>query len=155
MYIDPDPRWEAEARYLKSVLTGLGFRPTIDHYPPNPLSKFGPVDLYGLNWTPDFPATSQYYDPLVSCASARQPASVNITQYCNPWIDHIVERAKNATDPGQATSLWHQAYRAIDKDVAVIPTDIVPDGVLVSPRVGNYWADLVYGEPALDQMWVR
>jgi peptide/nickel transport system substrate-binding protein len=104
---------------------------------------------WGL-WGPDFPAASNFYDPLVSCGST------NLSNYCSKKVEAIAIRARASelTDPGAARRQWAELDRVATNDAPLISETSAVQSELTSSRVGNEQDNPLLG-PLLDQMWVR
>jgi peptide/nickel transport system substrate-binding protein len=110
-------------------------------------------------WNADFPAASNFFVPILTCASfaPRSSHNSNASEFCDPKIDVEVARALTleAGRPQAAAKQWAR----VDHDV----TDRAPwlayftarSVEFVSSRVGNYvYSGMNFGA-LLDQLWVR
>jgi YVTN family beta-propeller protein len=151
------------ARYLVSVLDGLGYRASL-RVVKNANAYWGVlgdsrdrVQAGFFSWYQDYPAPSDFIDPLFTCGSflPDNQNNVNESEFCDPRIDAQVERAltSNPDDPA-AQALW----TTIDREL----TDQAPWVSLYNPRslsllaaqVGNYQFH-PYWNVLIDQLWVR
>jgi peptide/nickel transport system substrate-binding protein len=148
-------------RELGRVLRQLGWR--VELQTPDDVGgqSFDPrvhKDISGTSWFADYPAASNFYFPLLSCASRALGStfSLNIGHYCNPDLDRLANEAlaTQATDPGAADREWRRVFRVIDDDAVVLPQVHRALSVIVSKRVGNYQASSMHGT-YYDQMWIR
>jgi YVTN family beta-propeller protein len=113
----------------------------------------------GLNaWGADFPTASDFFLPVLSCASFYQdPADTNnYAEFCDPHVDALAGQARAAqlTDPAAARRLWAQVDRIVTDQAPWIPILNEASTAFVSARVRNYQESPEYG-PLLAQVWVR
>jgi len=153
----------ATGRYVVSVLDHLGYRASL---------RTVPLDVYYnvlgdsrnrvqagfFGWTEDFPAASDFIDPVFTCGSyvPGNRNNVNDAEFCNHQIDAQATQALSAEsrDPGAAAVRW----AAIDRNIV----DQAPWASLYNPRVltvlaakvGNYQFH-PYWDLLIDQLWVR
>jgi len=151
-----DPGYEPAMRYVKSMLRRIGFHVQLrieglgdyQFWLYNPKTR--PVSAEGSLWGPDFPAVSQFYIPVLSCASGFKPL-------CDHKMDALAKRAQDAQlhQPALAHRLWQRLYRLVQDQATVIPTNYMTfSTALVSTRVGNFVANPIMG-PVIDQFWVK
>jgi YVTN family beta-propeller protein len=152
-----------ETAYLVSVLRSLGYKARLKVFPSDgyiaALLKEGRQSQTGPSgWYADFPAPSQFFEPLFTCASSREPLSVewNASAFCDPRIDREISRASalQLSDPQAAASLWSEIDRDVMRQAPIIPVGNGWAADLVSRRVGNYQYNPQWGV-LLDQLWVR
>ena len=143
------PEVEASGRYVARVLTRLGykarFRPSsTDDY----FSAANPAQLGIAWWAMDYPAPSNFFEPLRCGADG--PGG-----YCNRATDELFDRARTIqrTDQVRADSVWAALDRALTDDAARLPLYSQRSTVVVSERVGNFVSNPKYG-PLFAQMWV-
>jgi YVTN family beta-propeller protein len=146
---------------LTRMLTAIGYHPTVRYRPASNyfgelLDKRTPVDLGVTAWGIDYLAASQFYNPILDCASATSAPAWNLSHRCNPALDALMRRATAAqvTQPAKARRLWTELYQKANDDAAIIPAGYWDNNVLTSERVGNYQSNSVSG-PLLEQMWVK
>jgi peptide/nickel transport system substrate-binding protein len=157
--IDPG---KAAGSYLVGLLEDLGYRASLHTVTneqfftdlSNPRTKIQ-VSI-GAGWGADFPTPSTFFDPLLSCQSAAEPATNNWPGFCDRHVDKLASQAQAAqlTDPAAARSLWAQADHIVTDQAPYVPIFNVGMAEFASPRTGHYQISPVYG-PLLDQMWVR
>jgi peptide/nickel transport system substrate-binding protein len=147
------------AEYVGGVLSKLGYHVRrhnvpFDQYIRESGDPKSMVNVLGNGFGPDYPAASNFYDFLLSCAAAGLPSegTSNYPGGCNRSIDRIARQAYAAesTDPGRALRLWKTVYALSDQDAAIIATNTGEDITLVSARVGNFQSTYL-----VDQLWVR
>ena len=109
-------------------------------------------------WVADTLASSNFIQPLFTCASfiPKSPVNVNLFEYCNRKVDAQVSRAiaLEASDPGRANELWATIDRAIVDQAVAVPVTNGLNPVLLSERVGNYQDHPLWGT-LFDQLWVK
>lgn len=142
-------------RYLARVLEGLGYPTTVNVDAEHQADAKTQLDI--AFWAVDFPSLSNFWEPLLSCASSRIGVQgQNRGGYCDRSIDALAREAFAAqgTDPSRARRLWAQVDRALTLGAPWVPGPAVRSYALTSRRVGNYQVNPVLG-PLIDQMWVR
>jgi ABC-type oligopeptide transport system substrate-binding subunit len=111
------------------------------------------IGMFG--WQADYPAPASFYEPILSCAG-RHPASkenLNLSQFCDPALDALVARAKEADGPA-ALAAWAAAQWRLSRDAPAVPLVSRRRTLFVSARAGNVRQSPFLG-PLLEQMWVR
>lgn len=152
----------ATARYLVSALDQLGYRASLQN-----TSAGGYWGLLGdsrkrvqagfFSWDQDYPAPSDFIDPLFTCGSflPRNQNNLNEAEFCNPRIDAQAQRALTA-QPGDltaATIRWAAIDRELTDQAPWVPLYNPRDLTVLSPRVGNYQFH-PYWNVLIDQLWV-
>jgi peptide/nickel transport system substrate-binding protein len=160
------PRFSPFTNYFADLLRTLGYRVTVRKLDPttvdvqsfyrDPRNK---VQIaWGASIVADFPAPYNFYNLLFSCASLSpaNPASLNVSGFCDAEIDQIAEHAYalDAANPADANVLWREVDRRVTDAAPVIFTAIGKSSTLISRRVGNYTHTLL-GVLLFDQMWVQ
>jgi peptide/nickel transport system substrate-binding protein len=104
-----------------------------------------------LSWFADFPSGSNFFQTLFACGSPG-----NWSHFCSPRVDARIRRgvALQTTDPYLANRLWARLDREIVDAGPVVPLVSLKLIDIVSPRVGNYQFQPLFGV-LLDQLWVR
>jgi peptide/nickel transport system substrate-binding protein len=138
------------ARPLEAVLARLGFRVSLRTLSPAG-TLFPRVDAILNAWTKDYPAPSDFIDPLFTCR-----AFVNISGFCDPTVDSQARRAAaiQVSDPATANRLWAAIDRKLVDNVAAVPLYVPQSITVLSRRVGNYEYNPQWG-PLVDQLWIR
>jgi len=153
----------ATARYLVSVLDQLGYRAS--------LRTTGAGGYWGVlgdsrdrvqagffSWYQDYPAPSDFIDPLFTCASflPDNQNNFNEAEFCDPQIDSQAQRALTSrpSDPAAATTRWAAIDRELTDQAPWVPLYNPRDLTLLSARVGNYRYH-PYWSLLIDQLWVR
>jgi peptide/nickel transport system substrate-binding protein len=108
-------------------------------------------------WNADYPAASNFFGPLLTCATAKPSKSAtNGSRFCATAVDAEIKRAIDLqpTDPRAANLLWQRIDRQVADEAPWVPL-YTPRAIdLVSARVGNFQRHPVYGM-LLDQFWVK
>ena len=150
-------------RYLKRLLKKLGYRPQLresfegtarDYFiqlEQGVMSRPGGPQVAYAGWSADYPAASNFIQPLFSCRSTQ-----NYSGYCAPAIDRSMKRAVQLeqTDRAGASRLWAELDRLITNKALLVPLYNGSGADLVRKRVGNYQYNPQYG-PLLSQLWVK
>jgi ABC-type transport system substrate-binding protein len=157
---DPDAVWVNDAKHSKRVLNQIGYDTHLTlqscaDFVDSEFNSQRPMNIEFEQWGPDFPAASQFYEPLLACG-----AEGTLTfGSCNHTIDAVADKALRAqiSDPGAAQRLWQRVFRMVDADARLIAMDSPSGGVaLLSRRTGNYRPDsFAFGVPDLGQLWVK
>jgi peptide/nickel transport system substrate-binding protein len=150
-------------RYIVSTLRRLGFRASLRVLPwPTFERELGDSrarpQIGWFTWYQDYPAPSNFIEPLLSCRSftRRDPANLNIAEFCDPKIDSESRRAAalEARSPGIAAEEWRQIDRQLTNRATWLPLYNPRVPVALSERVGNYQYH-PFWQLLLDQLWVR
>jgi peptide/nickel transport system substrate-binding protein len=154
----------ATARYLVSVLGQLGYRASVQVVR-DPNAYWGllgnsrnRVQAGFFSWYQDYPAPSDFIDPLFTCGSflPDNQNNLNEAEFCDPRIDAQAQRALTAQpgDPAAATTAWAAIDRELTDQAPWVPLYNPRDLTLLSTRVGNYQFH-PYWNVLIDQLWVR
>jgi YVTN family beta-propeller protein len=150
-------------RYLVSVLRKLGYRASLQVINPGTYyQRAGDsrdhTQIGEFGWYQDFPAPSDFIDPLFACRSflPDNPGNINDSEFCNRRIDAQISHAHalEARDPSVAGNLWAQIDRELVDQAPWVPLYNPRALVALSARVGNYQFD-PYRMLLIDQLWVR
>jgi peptide/nickel transport system substrate-binding protein len=143
-------------RYLVALLKSLGY--------PTRLRSFENVDPYfdslkhgarpqilWSGWAADYPAASNYIEPLFTCSS-----EANYAHFCDRALDRKIDDALELQedDPVGANRLWAALDREITDKAAWVPLYNLYGTDFVSKRVDNYQYNPQWGA-LLSQIWVR
>jgi len=147
--------WAPVGRYFRSLLRDLGYRGTLrtfDDLAPihdNAAGEPQPRPQLGLwGWAAISTAPWSFLQWLVSCG-----ADVNLSRFCDPEIDALMERAARARGP-EATELWRQVETSLANQAPTVPLVSDNNISLTAERVGNYQYHPLWG-PLVEQLWVR
>jgi peptide/nickel transport system substrate-binding protein len=159
---DPLPA-PATGRYLVSVLDQLGYHASLRMLGPNDyFSVLGDsrdrVQAGFYAWYQDYPAPSDFIDPLLSCGSflPGNPGNSNVAEFCDPAIDTQAQHALTlqARDPATAAGQWAAIDRELVDAAPWAPLYNPTDLTVLSARTGNYQFH-PYWNLLIDQLWVR
>jgi len=111
-----------------------------------------------FSWVEDYPAPSDFIDPMFTCNSyvPGDRSNVNDAEFCDHQIDAQARQALSAETRGPSAAAV--SWAAIDREIV----DQAPWVSLYNPRVltvlaanvGNYQFH-PYWDLLLDQLWVR
>jgi len=133
------------------TLSSLGYPVTVRGrlaQTPSPTSGTSAQVLFG-SWTSPIPDI--FFANFVTCGGSK-----NGGWFCDPSLDQLTARAHamDATDPAQAAQLWSEAGQRVVDEVPVVPLANGRSVELVSPRLGGYQINPLFGFlPA--QAWVQ
>jgi YVTN family beta-propeller protein len=156
----------ASARYVASLLDQLGYPTRIRSFSVNDTtylpsladSRTSP-QVYFFNWTPNYPAASEFLgQQFWSCASfvPSSTSNNNLSEFCDPQFDATVRTAL-AAEAGKsptAAQLWTKADREFTDQAPTVNLANPSQTDLVAHRVGDYEYNPQLGV-LLDQLWVR
>jgi peptide/nickel transport system substrate-binding protein len=155
---------EPLARYFVSLLRTLDYRAFLrvldqEQYFLMVSDSSTRAQIGAIGWFADFPAASNFVEPLFSCASflPRTPfVNSNYPGLCDHRVDAAIDAARQqqVLDPRSGGELWAAADRAVMETAAAVPFANLRAVGLVSEQVGNYQYHPIYGA-LLDQLWVR
>jgi peptide/nickel transport system substrate-binding protein len=151
------------ARYIVSLLNQLGYRAS--------LRQAGGDTYFGLlgdsrdrveagffQWYQDYPAPSDFIDPLLSCGSflPGNPGNVNTAEFCDPRIDAAATEAiaDEPAAPVLAASRWAAVDHALTDQAPWVSLYYPRDLTVLSARTGNYQFH-PYWNLLIDQLWVH
>jgi len=153
----------ATARYLVSVLDRLGYHASLRMRAPNEyFNVLGDsrdrVQAGFFSWYQDYPAPSDFIDPLLTCDSflPGNPGNVNEAEFCDPAIDTQARQALilQARNPSAAADRWAAIDRELVNRAPWAPLYNPRDLTVLAARVGNYQFH-PYWNLLIDQLWVR
>ena len=153
----------ATARYVVSVLDVLGYRASLRPVDPNAYwNVFGDsrnrvqAGFYG--WFQDYPAPSDFIDPLLTCGFflSDNPGNANTAEFCDPQVDAQARQAlaSQVGDPATAAGQWAAVDHEIVDQAPWVPLYNPRDLTVLSARTGNYRFH-PYWNLLLDQLWIR
>jgi ABC-type transport system substrate-binding protein len=159
----PTPFLVPEARFVRGVLTRLGYRASLRvrvsrTYWPYIQDSRHRAQIGPIIWAADYPAPSDFLWSQFSCPAflSRTPGQVNWSEFCDPVADRLMRRARQAerSDASRAADLWSRAERRVVDRAAALPLTNPGTVDVLSTRVGNYHYNPEWGI-LLDQLWVR
>jgi ABC-type transport system substrate-binding protein/DNA-binding SARP family transcriptional activator/streptogramin lyase len=160
---DPTSPTTTIGLYTVSVLRRLGFRASLRVLPQpsfeRDLSDSRAQPQIGwFTWYQDYPAPSNFIEPLLSCRSftPHDPANLNIAEFCDPKLDTQSGHAAalEARSPGIAAEEWRHIDRQLTNRATWLPLYNPRVPVALSERVGNYQYH-PFWQLLLDQLWVH
>jgi peptide/nickel transport system substrate-binding protein len=152
-----------QSAYLVSVLKGLGYKARLKKFKTR--DEYRAAVLSGrryqtapIGWFADYPSSSQFFTPLFTCATAREPLGVNFNYagFCDQRIDREIDRATThqINDPLAGAALWSRLDRDVMHQAPWLPYGNRREVDFVSRGVGNYEYNPQWGA-LLDQMWLH
>ena len=153
----------ATGQYVVSVLDQLGYRASLRLVGPDTyFNVLGDsrerVQAGFFPWSQDYPAPSDFVDPLFTCGSflPGNPNNVNTTEFCDPRIDAQAQQAltRQVRDPAAAAGQWAGLDRELVDQAPWVPLYTPLDLTVLSARAGNYQFH-PYWDLLIDQLWVR
>lgn len=100
--------------------------------------------LVYIGWFQDFPDPSDFYDPILSCATAVEGGS-NTSWYCNEANDALAAEARREPDEQKRIQMYRQLQAQVMADVPWVPTFFPEFVFLISKRVQG---------PAFHPVWL-
>jgi peptide/nickel transport system substrate-binding protein len=149
--------------YTVSVLRRLGFRASLrvlssPRFERELGDSQAQPQMGWFTWYQDYPAPSNFIEPLLSCRSfaPHDPANLNIAEFCDPKLDTQSAHAAalEARSPGIAAEEWRQIDRQLTNRATWLPLYNPRVPVALSERVGNYQYH-PFWQLLLDQLWVH
>jgi ABC-type transport system substrate-binding protein len=95
------------------------------------------------NWFMDFPDPNDFFEPILSCASAVNGAS-NASWYCNPKVDAVAQRLKGMQNQAKRLKLYPGLDRMVMEDAPIVPVYNPITYDLHSTRVSHYYLHNVW-----------
>ncbi len=90
-------------------------------------------EMFYMGWVADYPHPQDFLDILFHTGTEN-----NFSEYSNPEIDALLERAGVETDYEQSLALYQQAEQMLVDDAACLPLWFGQNYILVKPYVENY-----------------
>jgi peptide/nickel transport system substrate-binding protein len=116
------------------------------------------VQIGFFGWAQDYPAPSEFVDPVLTCGSfiPANPGNLNTAEFCDPPIDIQAEKAlaDEVGDPATAAGQWAAIDHEIVDQAPWVPLYNPRDLTVLSARTGNYQFH-PYWNLLIDQLWVR
>jgi YVTN family beta-propeller protein len=153
----------ATAHYVVSLLDQIGYRASLreaslDAYYNLLGDSRAQVQAGFFVWYADYPAPSDFVDPLLSCQSFLRgtPTNVNTAEFCDPGIDASAAAAiaTEPTSPVLAASRWAAVDHRLTDEAPWVSLYYPRDLTVLAARVGNYEYH-PYWNLLIDQLWVR
>jgi YVTN family beta-propeller protein len=154
------------ARYIVSLLDRLGYPTRLKSFSVNDTSYLGRLansrtspQVYFFNWTPNYPAPSEFLGPQFWSCKSFVPGSTsnsNLSEFCDPRFDATVRSALAAEAAKSPTvaQLWARADREFTDQAPTVNLATPSQTDLVSHRIGDYQYNAQVGV-LIDQLWVH
>jgi ABC-type transport system substrate-binding protein len=97
----------------------------------------------GEAWLQDFPDPSDFYGPILSCASAVQ-GGWNWAFFCDKKLDVLAARLKGMTDRAARLAGYRQLYRQVMAQAPWVPVDNDVAYVMHSPHIHGAATDFAH-----------
>ncbi|GIF69101.1 peptide ABC transporter substrate-binding protein [Asanoa ishikariensis] len=95
-------------------------------------------------WVADYPDGSDFYQALLSCASA-VPGAQNYPFYCNKDVDDLVNKALAASTVDEANTIYAEATKKMLADNPVVPLYYGSKTEVFGKTVGGYHSQPIWG----------
>ncbi|WP_295894285.1 ABC transporter substrate-binding protein [uncultured Vibrio sp.] len=117
---NPSPRKTAELIQANLADVGITLNlVTEDRFNRTSANDNSNVDLYLTGWFGVTGDPDNFFRPLLSCDSER--AGLNISMWCNPDFDFLLDLALEVDKPRYRTNLYRQAQNILNEEFPVIP----------------------------------
>ncbi|MCK6262886.1 ABC transporter substrate-binding protein [Vibrio sp. ZSDE26] len=117
---NPSPRKTAELIQANLADIGITLRLiTEDRFNRSDASKKSNIDLFLTGWFGVTGDPDGFLRPLLSCDSER--AGLNMSMWCNPDFDFLLDLALEVDKPRYRTNLYKQAQNILNEEFPVIP----------------------------------
>lgn len=93
--------------------------------------------LVWIGWFQDFPDPSDFYDPILSCASAVE-GGANTAWYCDEENDALAAEAKGLQDLDQRLEMYRQLELQVMEDAPWVPVMFPSIDTFISERITNF-----------------
>jgi len=90
-------------------------------------------EMYYLGWVADYPHPQNFLDVLFHSGS-----DSNYSEYGNPEVDALLERAGVEPDYDQSLRLYQQAEQLLVEDAACLPLWFGQNYILIKPNIKGY-----------------
>ena len=143
--IDPDPKI---AQAIIPMLAQIGIKATLKIVDANTWQQLiGTKQKVPLTWTAwfqDFPDPNDFFEPILSCASA-VPGSFNEPWYCDPKVDTFAHKLKIMTDRTERLRQYPQLDKMVMQDAPIVPVFNPIYYDIHSLALHNYYFHNVWG----------
>jgi ABC-type transport system substrate-binding protein len=140
--------WTALMPQLQQDLAKIGIK--VDAQPIQQSTFFdlagtpGKAPMTLTFWVADYPDGSDFYQALLSCASAI-PNGQNYSFYCNKNVDDLVNKALAANTTDEANTFYAQATKAMLADNPIVPLYYGSKTEVFGKSVGGYHSQPIWG----------
>lgn len=147
--------------YLRDMLQAIGYHARL--HPLSPAMELSyaqntanHVQISLMGWYADYASPSNFLDTVFGCENFHpgSDSSINISGLCDPVVQALVARIRQAPDAQAAQVLWQQVDDRITRLAPAAPMISISYVDLVSPRLGHYFSTSLY-HMAFSRVWVR
>ncbi|GAM71847.1 peptide transport periplasmic protein sapA [Vibrio sp. JCM 19236] len=117
---NPSPRKVAEL--LQSNFADIGIKLDIlldERLTRTQIRERASADMILSGWSADTTDPDNFFRPLLSCNA--EFAGLNISTWCNPDFDFLLNLAKETTEQRYRLNLYRQAQNMLNEEVPVVP----------------------------------
>lgn len=153
----------AETQSTVAALRKLGYRASLRLLPANTYFTYtndsrNHAQVIDAGWSADYPSADDFLGKI-TCGyfvPSNGPATTDGSEFCDPAFDKQVARAAalQTTDPLAAATLWVRLDRQATDLAIWLPTVTPNETDLISPNIGNYQYNPVWGA-LIDQLRIR
>ncbi|HWE64560.1 MAG TPA: ABC transporter substrate-binding protein, partial [Chloroflexota bacterium] len=104
------------------------------------------------SWSIDFPDAYDLYSGQFAC-SDNTATGTSGAHYCDPTADNLVAKAQSLSFGAARTALLREAQLRLLRSAAYVPLYYFKSIDMVSPRVGGFYYEPIYGW-VLEDYWV-
>jgi peptide/nickel transport system substrate-binding protein len=94
--------------------------------------------LIYIGWIQDFPDPSDFYDPILSCATNVE-GNFNLAWWCNEEVDRLADQARVEQDPVARISMYKDLFDRVMDDAPWVPILYPEQLTVVSDRVQGFF----------------
>jgi oligopeptide transport system substrate-binding protein len=105
-------------------------------------------EMFDMGWIADYPHPQDFLDVLFHTG-----AENNFSEYSNPAIDSLLDKASVETDEAKSLEMYRQAEQMLVDDAACLPLWFGQNYILVKPYVKGYKLNPM-GFAWLNQVWI-
>jgi ABC-type transport system substrate-binding protein len=138
--------WAGPARVLAGTLNLLGFPSKVHVYPESTYGpkEYGPITPQATpnGWIADYPAPSDFFNPLLTCGSYNHNFNNNLAAFCNHRIDAEIEKALRIQEvnPGSAVDAWAKIDRDVVNQAPWVPYETPVWETFSTTQRGENWS---------------
>ncbi len=130
------------------MLQQIGIRAALKVVNGNTLTQLvgtkGKVPITWEQWFEDFPDPNDFFEPMLSCASA-VPGTFNVPWYCDPKVDKFAERLKTMTNRAQRLREYPILDKMVMQDAPIVPVYNSVYYDIHSLKLHHYFNSAVWG----------
>ncbi|BAK84054.1 ABC transporter substrate-binding protein [Komagataeibacter medellinensis] len=147
--------------YLRDMLQAIGYHARLHPLSPAMQLSYSQntanhVQISLIGWYADYASPSNFLDTVFGCENFHpgSDSSINFSGLCDPVVQALVARIRQAPDTQAAQALWQQVDDRITRLAPAAPMISISYVDLVSPRLGHYFSTSLY-HMAFSRVWVR